>query len=169
MAYLTLLLPRAAFGGLWDRYLVPLNFIAILLLLRLFQDYVRPRLPVLTVGLVALVALFTVQERTMLSVCIAASMMRRRELNAAGIPATSDGGFEQNGMTQIERFGYINDPRIRVPRVVFVDQASPFPKLCMPQLASSVPARAGVRYLVYACGLRGRCAVCSGDLSPVAG
>jgi Dolichyl-phosphate-mannose-protein mannosyltransferase len=141
MAYLTLLLPRAAFGGLWDRYLVPLNLIAILLLLRLFQDYVRPRLPVLTVGLVAVAALFTIAGTHDAFSLYRGIHDATAELNAAGIPATSiDGGFEQNGMTQIERFGYINDPRIRVPRVVFVDQASPFPESCMPQLASTVPA-----------------------------
>jgi hypothetical protein len=141
LVYLSLLLPRSINGDLFDRYLLPLLLIGFIFLLRLFQDCVRPSLPLASYALVLLYAFYAVAGTH-----DAFSMYRARqaafaELRGLGVPATSiDGGFEQNGMTQIERFGYINEPRIRVPTTIYIAQSSPFPKDCEPQMVYLTPA-----------------------------
>jgi hypothetical protein len=140
IGYCALLVPRSTRGLLFDRYLLPVLLIGLVLLLRLFQDFAVPRLPRLSIALTAVFAVFGVAGTH-----DAFSMYRARataiaELRAAGVPDTSiDGGFEQNGMTQIEQVGYINDPRIRVPRRVFVAPTARFPAGCAPWLAYLTP------------------------------
>jgi hypothetical protein len=140
LGYLALLLPRCSRGFLFDRYLLPLLLIAIVLLLRLFQDRVQVNLPFVCIAVTALFAVYAVAGTH-----DAFGMYRTRqaavaELRAAGVPATSiDGGFEQNSMTQIEHSGFINEPRIRVPTTIFVAQSPLFPDGCQPQLAVLTP------------------------------
>jgi len=132
-AYIGLLLPRGAFGEIFDRYLLPLLLFCAILLLRFFQDRVRPNLPLITCVFVLIFAAYGVAGTH-----DAFSMYRGRiaavaELRQAGIPDTSiDGGFEHNGVTQIERFGHINDHRIKIPADAYISEFPSFPEHCAP-------------------------------------
>jgi len=141
LAYFTLLIPRGLTGNLFDRYLLPLLPVALILLLRLFQDRVRPNLPWISTALILLFAVYTVAGTH-----DAFSMFRGRqavfaELRSGGVPATRiDGGFEQNSLTQINTLGYMNDRRIRLPRPVYVPYVSPYPRDCHPLMEDLTPA-----------------------------
>jgi hypothetical protein len=64
-----------------------------------------------------------------------------QELRAVGIPDTSiDGGLEHNGLIQIEKYGYINDPRIHMPAKSYIAQHPNFPGDCKPEKPGLTPA-----------------------------
>jgi drug/metabolite transporter superfamily protein YnfA len=141
LAYLIFLLPYGLTSDLFDRYSLPLLLIGLILLLRLFEDRVKANLPTVSIVLIALFALYAVAGTHDAFSLFRAKAAAIAELQAAGFPATSiDGGFEHNGMTQIERFGHMNDPRIRIPANIYVAYSSPFPNNCEPFLALLTPA-----------------------------
>jgi hypothetical protein len=50
------------------------------------------------------------------------------EMLYAGVPDTAvDAGFEHSAMAQIERFGYINDPKMRMTAAVRITPPGLFP------------------------------------------
>ncbi|HEY1805915.1 MAG TPA: glycosyltransferase family 39 protein [Terracidiphilus sp.] len=140
VAYLALFWPQAAFVEVYDRYLLPLVFIGILLLLRLFQDRVRPNLP-----FASYVVLFFFTAFAVAGTHDAFSMFRARnaainEVIRAGVPPdTIDGGFEYDAMLQVERYGYLNNDRVRFPGKIYVDYPNPFPKNCAPDANEGIP------------------------------
>jgi hypothetical protein len=141
LCYTCLLLPRGLNHELFDRYLLPLMLIGVILLLRIFEERVEPNLPFASYLLLLLFAFFAVAGTHDAFSLFRAKAEAIAELRAAGVPDTSiDGGFEHNGMTQIDLFGYINDPRIRVPAIHLVEETPIFPEDCKPQLASLTPA-----------------------------
>jgi hypothetical protein len=141
IAYVALLVPRGLSGTLFDRYLLPLMPVGLIFLLRLFQNRIGPRLPFLSGALLMLFAAYSVAGTH-----DAFSMFRARqaavtEIRATGVPATLiDAGFNQNMMTQIDSVGYLNDPRIRVPKTVYISRSTPYPEDCRPQGDSLTPA-----------------------------
>jgi hypothetical protein len=120
LSYCALLIPRAVFSGLYDRYLIPLMFFAIPICLRLFQERIHTVFPSVSWLLVLLFAAYTTSATHDTFGQYRARLAAIREMETAGIPATSiDGGFEFNGMTQIEATGHLNNPLIRVPKTAF--------------------------------------------------
>lgn len=133
LAYLALLLPRAAFGGLYDRYLLPLVFLSVLVLTRLYQDRVKDKLPAYSLVLVAIFALYAMAGTYDSFSQARAKLAAIAELRAAGVPDTAiDAGLEHNAWVQVERYGYVNDPRIKVPANLPRIEAPPFPDNCQP-------------------------------------
>jgi hypothetical protein len=141
IAYVALLVPRGLSGTLFDRYLLPLLPIGLIFLLRLFQNRVGSHLPFISGALLVVFATYAVAGTH-----DAFSMFRARqaavvEIRTMGVPATLiDAGFNQNMMTQIDSIGYLNDPRIRVPKTVYVARFTPYPEDCRPQGDSLTPA-----------------------------
>jgi hypothetical protein len=116
LAYVALLLPRGAFHSIYDRYTLPLAILLVLTLVRYFQEYVAERLPVVCTACVALFAAYAVAGTHDLFALERAKLAAISELRAAGVPRTAiQGSWEYNGWTQIENWGYVNDPRIVVP------------------------------------------------------
>ena len=111
---------------LFDRYLLLLFPIALIFLLRLYQDRVGPNLSLACSAMVLLFAAFAIAGTHDVF-----SMYRGRqdaadELRAVGIPdAAIDAGFEHNGLTQIERFGYINETPAGTPVTAYFADSSP--------------------------------------------
>ena len=139
-AYLAIIVPRAAFVTIYDRYLPPLIFVGILLLLRLYQDKVGPKLSIVSNVLVLIFAAFAIAGTHDAFSLYRARLSAINELRAAGVPDTSiDGGFDFNGMTQIEDVGYVNDPRIRVPATFRTILSPQFPKDCAPEWSWLTP------------------------------
>jgi len=115
LSYFALLVPRAIAGVLYDRYLVPLLFVAAIPILRFYQERVQPRLPAAALIPIVLYAWFAVAGTHDSFVRFRAYLDVINELRAAGVPAMEiDGGLEYDGWTQIEQVGYVNDPRIPV-------------------------------------------------------
>jgi len=118
LAYYLLLLPRAFFSTMdnpkiYDRYILPLLFIALIAVLRCYQEKVRPRLPaaaLLPISLYAICAVAGAHDTFAQRRAFATAI---QELRAAGIPRVAiDGGWEFNGWNQIELNRFVNDPKI---------------------------------------------------------
>jgi hypothetical protein len=141
VAYFSLVLPHSLLLGFFDRYLLPILPIGMIFVLRLFEDRIQERLPLASVVLTAIFAAFAVAGTHDAFSLFRAEAAAITELRSAGVPDTSiDGGLEHNALTQVEQFGHTNDPRIRVPAIIFYKPSSHFPKGCEPQLGILTPA-----------------------------
>jgi len=137
LAYLTLLVPRAAVGLVFDRYLLPLLLAAVVLLLRLFEERVQPVLPIYSQALIALFAFYSIAGTHDAFSQYRARVAAIAELHAAGIPDTViDAGFEHNLLVHVERFGFVSDPHL--PSAV-PSQFAALPRECRPSWAGLVP------------------------------
>jgi Dolichyl-phosphate-mannose-protein mannosyltransferase len=113
--YIGLLIPRAAINQLFDRYLLPLLMLSLLVILRYYQDQIRPLVPPATLVPIAIFAAFAIAGTHDSFALFRARLNVVDELRSAGVPPTAiDGGFEYNGWNQIEIARYINDPKIPV-------------------------------------------------------
>lgn len=133
LAYLVLLLPRGILGISFDRYLLPLLPIALILLLRLYEERVQSDLPWFSKALVLLFAFYAVAGTHDAFSKYRAWAAAVDELRAAGVPNTViDAGFERNAMVQIETSGSIFN-LLNVPSAP--DELGPssfFPANCQP-------------------------------------
>jgi hypothetical protein len=85
----------------------------LILLLRSYQDSVRPNLPPACYALILLYALFAVATQHNAFGSFRARLAAVDELRAAGIPdASIDGGWEHDAMVQVEHCGFINNPHL---------------------------------------------------------
>jgi hypothetical protein len=110
LAYLALLLPRASLAFVLDRYLLGLMPIAIICLIRLYQEWIAPRLPMSCFLALAIYALLAVAGTHDWFAWQRARLEAIREVQATGVPRTEiQGGFEYDGWTQLETVGFIND------------------------------------------------------------
>jgi hypothetical protein len=116
LAYLGLISPRAAFEGIWDRYLVPLLFVGLIFIFRFYQQRFRARVPV-----AALVLTLCFGGYATASLHDRMAMYRARvaavdEVLATGVPATSvSGGWDYDGWTELQISGHVIDHRMRMP------------------------------------------------------
>jgi hypothetical protein len=114
-AYFALLIPRSS-NHLYDRYLPPLVFLSGLGLIRAFQNFVQPNLPVVTKVLVGLVAIYSIGATHDMFAFYRARVALANEVAAAGVPPnTLDGGFEYNGWIEVAQGGHLNDEKIVNP------------------------------------------------------
>jgi hypothetical protein len=141
LAYLALLFPRGLRGALFDRYLLLLLPIALMLLLRLYQDHTQSGLPWISYALVVVFAVYAVAgTHDDFGLC-RAKLAAVNVLRAAGVPDTAiDAGFEHNALAQVERFGYINDPTINLLARDKLRLPSSFPTDCQPTWVWFTPA-----------------------------
>jgi hypothetical protein len=125
IASVGLISPRAGFENIWDRYLLPLLFVAIIFFLRFYQSRFQPRLPV-----AALVLTICVGAYATASLHDRLAVYRARgaavdEVVAAGIPVTLvSGGWDYDGWTELQHSDSIVDPRMRVPPGVQLPKAT---------------------------------------------
>jgi hypothetical protein len=114
-AYCALLIPRSS-SHMMDRYLLPLLFVGGIYLVRAFQDFVRPSLPLITQALVFLTAVYSIGVTHDMFAYFRAREAAAAEVWAAGLePNVLDGGPEYNHFIEILRYGHINDPKIINP------------------------------------------------------
>jgi hypothetical protein len=112
-----LLLPRGAVNSLSQRYLLPLLVVALVAVLRLYQEKVGASpLPVLSLVYFLIVAAYSVaamhdfyaMERTRLTLA--------NEIRSVGVPRTGFyGGFDYDSWTQVESWGYVTSSDINLP------------------------------------------------------
>lgn len=143
VSYLLILVPRGAFDQIQDRYLVGLMPTAIVLLLRLYQERVRAKLPL--VSLVALTA-FAVYSIAGTHDFFAESRAQVRAIQmvqSSGVPRKSiQAGFPDDGWVQIEHGGHINEPRLKVPAGAYDPNTDDLkiPDKCKPSFMAYTPA-----------------------------
>ena len=127
IVYSLLLVPRATTtDGIYDRYLLPLLVVALICLVRYYQDRIQPRIPLASVLLVAMTAIYgiTVTHNTF-------SLYRARvriasEIRAAGVPDTSvDNGWEYNLGVELQTADHINNPVVLIPAHAYAPTPPP--------------------------------------------
>ena len=127
IAYLFIILPRPSTFGLYERYALPLLFIALVCLVRYYQERIHPQLPLISILLVAIMAIFGVAITHNTFALYHARVAMAAELRAAGVPDTSaDNGWEYNFGVQIQHAGYINESKIVLPANAYTP-APPLP------------------------------------------
>ncbi len=116
LGYIALLLHRGAFNTLYDRYLLPLLPIALILVIRFYQETVADRLPPITIAALTIFTVFGIAGTHDVFAVRRARIAAANELISAGIPRTSFyGGFEYDGWTQIEAMGFVNSGTMLMP------------------------------------------------------
>jgi hypothetical protein len=128
LAYILILVPRATTAILSDRYLLGLLVVAMLCLTRYYQDSIQSQLPLATVLLVGVMALYGVTFTHNAFAFYRARVALADELRAAGVPDTSvDNGWEYNLNVELQYATHINDPHILVPAHSHVLPSPPGP------------------------------------------
>jgi hypothetical protein len=142
VAYAALVAPRAATGGFYDRYLLPLLMLSLLVLARYWQERVRPDLPIASLVLIGIFGFFAIAATHDLFAMYRGYQVAIDELRSSGLPATAiRGSWENDGWTELEAVGYINERRIRIPRDAYVLQPiTGFPAGCDGNSTDRVPA-----------------------------
>jgi hypothetical protein len=126
IAYMLLLISRAVTAQIVDRYLLGLLAIALLCLVRYYQDRVQPQLPLVSVLLVAIMAIYGIAVTHNLFSLYRARVALAAELRANGVPDTSvDNGPEYNLGVELQHADYINFPNITIPAHAYVQRPPP--------------------------------------------
>jgi len=121
LAYTALLIPRTATGWIYDRYTLELGLVALICLVRYYQEQIQPRIPLLGIALVATMAVVGVAITHNHFSLYRARVALADELHANGIPDTSiDNGFEQNFIVELQYADHINDKTIVFPATAYV-------------------------------------------------
>lgn len=133
IAYMLLLVWRAAailgdrtaavynYQPLLDRYALALLVVALLYLVRFYQDRVQARLPMVSVLLVGLTAICGVALTHNMFAFYRARVAMADELCSAGIPTTSvDNGWEYNMLVELKHAAHINDSGIKFPAGAYI-------------------------------------------------
>lgn len=124
VAYGLLLLPRSATSGLRDRYLLGLLPVALLCMIRYYQERIHLRMPQMGVLLVGAMAIY--------SACVVHDMFsiyRARvelaaELRSDGVSDSSvDNGWEYNFGAELHYADHINERKIAVPANAYLPRA----------------------------------------------
>ena len=116
VGYLGLLSSRAGFEGLWDRYLIPLLFVAIIFIFRFYQQRMGARLPVAALVLALGIGAYAVAVSHDRMAMYRARAAALNEVLATGRAATSvSGGWDYDGWTELQHSSHIINRRMRVP------------------------------------------------------
>jgi hypothetical protein len=105
---------RAAISSAFDRYLLPLMFVASIFMVRFYQERVDRSLPVVSAVFVGAIAVYSIAATHDAFAMFRGEMAAVNEMRAAGVaPAAIDGGLEYNGWTRFDEGGYLNDEKLR--------------------------------------------------------
>jgi hypothetical protein len=114
VAYIFLIVTRTS---VFDRYLIPLILLAMVGLLRLYEQKVGGRLPALTVVLILVLGAYGVGQLHDLYARDRAILAITNEVLSTGVTRSEiRAGFEYDAWTQLQNSGYINEPRLVVPK-----------------------------------------------------
>jgi hypothetical protein len=151
LAYIGILVPRAMQGALFDRYLLPLLAIFLLALALYYQQMVKANLPLACVLLTAIFGTFSVAATHDVFARYRAAVSAIDQIQSTGTPATAIFGIvEFEGWTQIEMAGYVNNPRIQLPKGAWVPPpARSLPVDCDDGLPDWFPAIKPVYAIVF--------------------
>ena len=140
LAYIIMLVPRAAGNPSIFRYTVPLSMICLLLLTRYYQQGVRVNLPIACAVLIVLIGSLRIVRMHDDFALYRGYVSAIDEIRSSDVPATSIWGpWEFDGWTEIEKVGYVSDSRIRVPKGAYAPPpARVVPTNCVANLFGSM-------------------------------
>ncbi len=128
VVYALLLIPRAGDFHLTERYLLALLVVALICMVRYYQDAIRPELPWVCAALVGMMAIYGVVNTHNTFAVDRGRVVLANELLAAGVPDTAvDNGWEYNQGVELEHAGFINDYRMINPKGMY-KEAAPLPE-----------------------------------------
>ncbi len=131
LVYILLLVPRAATVEIFERYTLALLVVALVCLVRFYQERIHPRLPIVMALVIALMAALGIAVTHNTFALYRARIALAAELNADGVPSTSvNNGWEYNFGIELQHAGYINDSRIVRPANAYVAVPPPPPGPC---------------------------------------
>jgi hypothetical protein len=111
---------------LFDRYLLGLLLVALICMVRYYQERIQRRLPFACALLVVLMAVYGVIVTHNMFAFYRARVALAAELTANGIPDTSvDNGWEYNLGVELQHAEYINNSGIVLPRHAYVPATPP--------------------------------------------
>jgi hypothetical protein len=120
LSYIGMLLPRGLYALLYDRYLLGLMPLAIIFLIRLYQQVIGDNLPAIAFLMLGAFGFFSIAGTHDWFAANRARIVAVEEVRATGVPKTAiQGAFEYDGWTQIETAGFVNEERIEVPAGAF--------------------------------------------------
>ncbi len=128
IAYTVLLFSRAMtisvegiYNGVIDRYALGLLLVALLCLIRYYQERIQSQLPLASVLMVGIMAVYGIAVTHNMFSLYRARADLAAELRAAGIPDTSiDNGWDYNMVVELQHSDHINDRDIEVPADAYV-------------------------------------------------
>jgi hypothetical protein len=130
LAYIVLLLPRAT-TYIFDRYLLALLVVTLLGLVRYYQERVQPNFPLVSIPLIAIMAIYGISTTHNLFSLYRARVALAAEIAANGVPPTSvDNGWEYNLAVELQHSNHINFPTITVPQNAYIPTPPPPPSSC---------------------------------------
>jgi hypothetical protein len=126
LAYMLLLIPRAAKSDLFDRYLLALLVVALLCLVRYYQEQIQPQLPFAAILVIAGMAAYSIVTTHNMFSFYRARVALAAELHSNGIPDTSvNYGWEYNLDVELQHAPSINFPTIVIPAHAYVPTPPP--------------------------------------------
>lgn len=109
LSYFVLLMPRAYYVVVFDRYMLTMMPVAIICLLRLYQERIAATLPAISVIVLVIFGLLATASMHDWFAWYRARLVAIDEIRASGVPRTEiQGGAEYDGWTQIEDRGSID-------------------------------------------------------------
>ena len=121
LVYLLLLVSRAATAGIHDRYLLGILVFPLIALVRYYQEQIQTQLPLASVLMVALMAIYSIAATHNMFALYRARVEIAAELRASGVPDTSvDNGWEYNSEVELQHAAAINDFRMVIPVNAYV-------------------------------------------------
>lgn len=140
IAYVLLLVYRAAAAQIVDRYLLALLALAALCIARYYQEQVRPQIPLAGLALVGIMAAYGIVLTHNSFSMYRARVALAAELRANGVPDTSvDNGAEYNLVVELQHAKYINFPDIKIPPHAYVQRLLPAAGTCHMESYSYTP------------------------------
>jgi hypothetical protein len=131
IANMLLLVPRAASSGLFDRYTLELLVVALLCLVRCYQEQIQPQLPLASFLLVGIMAIYGIAVTHNMFSFYRTRVALAAELRSNGVPDTSvDNGWEYNLVVELQHADFINEPTIAVPAHAYVPTPPPPADAC---------------------------------------
>ena len=128
LSYVLLLMPRGAFDVIQDRYMVGLVPAILIVLLKLYQEQIGPRLPAVSIVMLGLFAAYSVAGTHDYYAESRAQVRAIQMVEDTGVARKSiQAGFPSDGWIQIENGGHINEARIKVPAGAY--NPKPFSKI----------------------------------------
>jgi hypothetical protein len=128
LSYLAILLLRGIQWVFFDRYLLPLMAVAIIVLLRLYQQEIATGLPPISWAILGIFALYTVAATHDWFALDRARVLAAGNIQQAGVPRTAiQGGLEYDAWTQIRNGGHVNNSFIKIPKGAYNPNVLPLP------------------------------------------
>ena len=111
---------------IYDRYALGLLVAALPCLVRYYQERIQPRLPTVTILLIAIMAAYAIASTHNTFALARARVALANELQAAGLPDTSfNGSWETNLDVELRHADHINNPQLGTPEDGYTPVAPP--------------------------------------------